>query len=93
MNWAKREKTTKEVQIRLEWTNKSDLTLILSDLRDLIASGIETHHGDRKSVENEGKTHKFEFMQYFVHERPSQDYSSVEKDINGELKLVIKSKI
>lgn len=93
MKWEKRDKTKKEVQIRLEWTEKSDLTLILSDLRDLIASGIESHHGEKKSSENADKWHKFEFAQYFVHERTYQDYSSVEKDINGELKLVIKSKI
>jgi len=51
MNWQIKQKRTKEVHIKLEWTEKSDLTLILSDLKDLISSGIESHHGDRKSSE------------------------------------------
>ena len=93
MNWQIKQKRTKEVHIKLEWTEKSDLTLILSDLKDLIASGIESYHGDRKSSENEDKWHKFEFTQFYHELRPVEDYSSVERDINGELKLVIKSKI
>ena len=93
MNWQIKRKRTKEVCIKLEWTNKSDLTAILSDLRDLIASGIETHHGEKKSLENLDKWHKFEFSQNYVKEAHGVEYESVEKEINGELKLVIKSRI
>ena len=93
MNWQIKQKRTKEVHIRLEWTDKSDLTLILADLKDLIGSGIETYHGDKISLENKGKAHKFEFVQFYHELRPHENYSSVEKEINGELKLVIKSKL
>ena len=93
MNWQIKQKRTKEVHIKLEWTEKSDLTLILSDLKDLISSGVESYCGDKKSSENEDKHHKFEFAQFYHELRPIEDYSSVEKEINGELKLVIKSKI
>ena len=93
MNWQIKRKRTKEVCIKLEWTNKSDLTAILSDLRDLIASGIETYHGEKKSLENLDKWHKFEFSQNYVKEAHGVEYESVERDINGVLKLVIKSSI
>lgn len=87
MNWQIRKKRTKEVNIFLEWTDKSDLRLILSDLNDLIISGIEMYSGDKKSIDREDKYHKYEFTQKYsekIHEK-------VEREINGELKLVIKS--
>lgn len=93
MNWQIKKKRTKEVHIKLEWTDKSDLTLILSDLKDLINSGMETYHGEKKSLESANKWHKFEMVQFYQRNEESEDYSSVEKNINGELKLVIKSKI
>lgn len=87
MNWSNKQKRTKQVNVFFEWTNKSDLTAILSDLRELIASGIETYHDQKKSVEMEDKWHEVEFSQKFV----DKIHESTESDINGELKLVIKS--
>ncbi len=89
MNYSNKVKRTKQVNVSFEWTNKSDLISILSDLRELIASGVETYHNQKKSVEMEDKWHEVEFSQKFV----DKIHEEVESDINGELKLVIKSKI
>jgi len=87
MNWQIKQKRTKEVHIKLEWTDKSDLRLILDDLRDLIGSGVETYHNQKKSIENADKWHEVEFTQEYV----DMVHEQVEREINGELKLVIKS--
>jgi len=87
MNWSSKQKRTKQVNVSFEWTNKSDLTAILSDLRELIASGVETYHNQKKSLEMEDKWHEIKFSQKFV----DKIHESTESDINGELKLVIKS--
>lgn len=87
MNWGNKVKRTKRVNVSFEWTNKSDLIAILSDLKELIASGIETYHNQKKSVETADKWHEVEFSQKFV----DKIHESTESDINGELKLVIKS--
>lgn len=87
MNWSSKQKRTKQVNVSFEWTNKSDLTAILSDLRELIGSGVETYHNQKKSIETADKWHEVEFSQKFV----DKIHESTESDINGELKLVIKS--
>ena len=87
MNYGSKQKRTKQVNVSFEWTNKSDLIAILSDLRELIGSGVETYHNQKKSVEMEDKWHEVEFSQKFV----DKIHESTESDINGELKLVIKS--
>ena len=87
MNYGSKQKRTKQVNVSFEWTNKGDLIAILSELRELIASGVETYHDQKKSVEMEDKWHEVEFSQKFV----DKIHESTESDINGELKLVIKS--
>ena len=87
MNWSSKQKRTKQVNVSFEWTNKGDLIAILNDLKEFLASGIETYHNQKKSVEMEDKWHEVEFSQKFV----DKIHESTESDINGELKLVIKS--
>ena len=87
MNYGSKQKRTKQVNVSFEWTNKSDLISILSDLRELIGSGVEMYHNQKKSVEIANKWHEIEFSQKFV----DKIHESTESDINGELKLVIKS--
>ena len=87
MNWGNKVKRTKRVNVSFEWTNKGDLIAILSDLKEFLASGIETYHNQKKSVEMANKWHEVEFSQKFV----DKAHEQVEKEINGELKLVIKS--
>lgn len=89
MNWQIKQKRTKKVNVSFEWTDKSDLRVILDDLRDLIGSGVETYHNQKKSIENADKWHEVEFSQEYV----DRVHEQVERDINGELKLVIKSNI
>ena len=89
MNWGNKRKRTKQVQIRFEWTDKTDLKLILDDLRALILSGVESYHEQKKSLEIEDKWHEVEFSQEYV----DRVHEQVERDINGELKLVIKSNL
>ena len=89
MNWKNRQRRKKHVDISFEYTYEVDLKHVLNVLSDLISSGKEMHSGQLKSLENEDKSNKFNFIQSFegkVHE-------SKECEINGELKLVIKSKI
>ena len=87
MNGHGGKKRTKRVSVSFEWTNKGDLIAILSDLKELIASGIETYHNQKKSVEMANKWHEVEFSQKFV----DKVHEQTEREINGELKLVIKS--
>ncbi len=87
MNGFKGQRRTKRVSVSFEWTTETDLRLILSDLKDLIGSGVETYHNQKKSVHIEDKWHEVEFRQEYV----DKVHEQVEKDINGELKLVIKS--
>jgi hypothetical protein len=87
MNWSSKQKRTKQVNVSFEWTNKGDLIAILSDLKEFLSSGIEKYHDQKKSVEIADKWHEVEFSQKFV----DKIHESTESDINGELKLVIKS--
>lgn len=87
MNWGNKQKRTKRVTLSFEWTDKSDLRVILDDLRALILSGVETYHNQKKSVEITDKWHNVEFKQFYV----DRVHEQVEREINGELKLVIKS--
>lgn len=89
MNGFGAPKRTKRVDISFEWTTKTDLRLILDDLKDLIGSGIEMYHDQKKSIQIADKWHEVEFTQKFV----DRIHESVESDINGELKLVIKSRL
>ena len=89
MNWQIKQKRTKRVNISFEWSDKSDLRLILDDLRALILSGVETYHEQKKSIEIEDKWHEVEFRQEYV----DRIHEQVEREINGELKLVIKSNL
>ena len=87
MNWQTKQKRTKQVNVSFEWTNKGDLIAILSDLKEFLSSGIETYHNQKKSVEVANKWHEVKFSQKFVDKVHEQS----EREINGELKLVIKS--
>ena len=87
MNWTSKRKRTKQVQISFEWTDKSDLRVILDDLRALIVSGVESHHEQKKSLEIADKWHEVEFKQFYV----DKIHEQVEREIDGELKFVIKS--
>ena len=87
MNWTSKRKRTKQVQICFEWTDKSDLRLILDDLREFISSGVETYHNQKKSVQIKDKWHEVQFKQEYV----DRIHEQVEREIDGELKLVIKS--
>jgi hypothetical protein len=89
MNWQIKQKRTKQVTVTFEWTEKGDLIAILSDLSALISSGVETYHNQKKSILTADKWHEIEFSQKYV----DKIHEEVESDINGELKLVIKSKI
>jgi hypothetical protein len=89
MNWQIKQKRTKQVSVTFEWTEKGDLIAILSDLSALISSGVETYHNQKKSILTADKWHEIEFSQKYV----DKIHEEVESDINGELKLVIKSKI
>jgi hypothetical protein len=87
MNYGIKQKRTKQVTVTFEWTEKGDLISILSDLSALISSGIETYHNQKKSILTADKWHEVEFSQKYV----DKIHEEVESDINGELKLVIKS--
>ena len=89
MNGNGGKKRTKRVSVSFEWTVQTDLRLILDELKDLIGTGIEMYHNQKKSVQIEDKWHEIEFSQKYV----DKIHEEVESDINGELKLVIKSKI
>jgi hypothetical protein len=89
MNYGIKQKRTEQVTVTFEWTEKGDLIAILSDLSALISSGVETYHNQKKSILTADKWHEIEFSQKYV----DKIHEEVESDINGELKLVIKSKI
>lgn len=89
MNWKNRQRRTKQVDISLEYTYEVDLKHVLNVLSDLISSGVEMYSGELKSLENEDKSNKFNFIQSFT----GTIHESGESEINGVLKLVIKSKL
>lgn len=89
MNYGIKKKRTKRVTVTFEWTEKGDLIAILSDLSALISSGVETYHNQKKSILTADKWHEIEFSQKYL----DVIHESKEQDINGELKLVIKSNI
>lgn len=89
MNWGTKEKRAKKVFIELEYIDKADLKAILSDLTNLIGSGIEMYSGDKQNATNQDICNKFEFRQMYV----NQVHKTKESEINGELKLVIKAKL
>ena len=87
MNWQIKKKRTKHVNISFEWTDKSDLRAVLDDLSNFIVSGVESYQDFKKSIENEEKTHLVKFQQFYL----DTIHESTEREINGELRLVIKS--
>jgi len=87
MNGFKGKIRTKRVSVSFEWTTQTDLRLILDDLRGLISLGVESYNEQKKSIEIEDKWHNVEFKQFYV----DRVHEQVEREINGELKLVIKS--
>jgi hypothetical protein len=87
MNWSNHKKKVKEVSITFEYSDKNDLHLIFSKLKNLILQGNENYLGTLESVEHKDIIHTIQLSQRFVEENKN----SVEKDINGELLLVIKS--
>jgi hypothetical protein len=89
MNFKTNKRRVKEVNISLEYTYKTDLRGILAVLIDLISQGNEMYCGDLKSIVNEEIINRFHFVQYY----PDAIHESKESEINGELKLVIKSKL
>lgn len=89
MNWQISKKRTKRVNVSFEWTNKSDLRLILDDLSDFIALGRENYLNYKTSAENKDKTHLVQFEQFYV----DTIHESKESEINGELRFVIKSNL
>ena len=89
MNYGIKQKRTKQVTVTFEWTEKGDLISVLSDLSALISSGVETYHNQKKSILTADKWHEIEFSQKYV----DKIHEEVESDINGELKLVIKSNL
>ena len=89
MNWRNKIRRTKKVHITFEWTEKSDLKPILDYLNASIRSGIESCHQQIKSLEIKDKWHNVEFNQEYM----KNIHESTEREINGELKLVIKSNI
>lgn len=82
-------KKLKEVQVVFEYYDKSDLSVILDDLKEKLCQGIETYHTGIKSRYIEEKEQILEFIQFYK----KTDRISKEQEINGELKLVIKSNI
>ena len=89
MNPENNKRRVKEVNISLEYTHETDLKRILAVLSDLISQGNEMYCGDLKSLVNEQIINRFNFVQYY----PDSIHESKESEINGELKLVIKSKL
>ena len=89
MNPENNKRRVKEVNISLEYTHELDLKRILAVLSDLISQGNEMYCGDLKSLVNEQIINRFNFVQYY----PDAIHESKESEINGELKLVIKSKL
>lgn len=89
MNWGTKEKRAKKVFIELEYIDKSDLNLILGDLKNLIASGVEMYSGDKQNATNQDICNKFEFRQMYI----DRVHDTKESEINGLLKLVIKSNL
>ena len=63
MNGNGTKKRTKRVSVTFEWTVQTDLRLILDELKDLIGTGIEMYHNQKKSVQIEYKYHELEFRQ------------------------------
>jgi hypothetical protein len=89
MSWKNNKRRVKEVSISLEYVYQTDLSRILTHLSDLISSGNEIYAGNLKSSTKAAKTNRFNFVQYY----PDAIHESKESEINGELKLVIKSKL
>ena len=89
MNWKNNKRRVKEVNISLEYTYETDLRGILTRLSVLISQGNEIYSGNIKSTLKTGKTNRFNFVQYY----PDAIHESKESEINGELKLVIKSNL
>ena len=79
----------KQVHVTFEYYDNSDLKAILDDLREKLSFGIETHYSEIKVREIEDKYQTLKFQQMYL----ESEYEMSEKEINGELRLVIKSKI
>lgn len=89
MNWGAKHKKVKRVSVEFEYSNLSDLRLVLSRLNDLISQGNEMYIDSVKDAENEGKINVLKFSQEYV----DKSRESVEREINGKLKFVIKANI
>ena len=84
-----KEKKRKEVHVTFDYHDISDLNAILIDLREKLCQGIETYHSEIKAREIENKWQKLQFQQMYV----NSERESVEREINGNITFVIKSKI
>ena len=87
--YGTKKKKRKEVHVTFEYYDKSDLKAILDDLKEKLFEGIETYHSDIQVREIENKWQKLQFQQMYVNSKRE----SVEREINGMLSFVIKSKV
>ena len=89
MNWGANHKKVKRVSVEFEYSNLSDLRLVLARLSDLISQGNEICIDAVKDAENENKINVLKFSQEYV----DTNRESLEREINGKLKFVIKANI
>ncbi len=89
MNWGAKHKKVKRVSVEFEYSNLSDLRLVLARLSDLISQGNEICIDSVKNAENEGKINVLKFSQEYV----DSNRESLEREINGKLKFVIKASL
>lgn len=89
MNWGSKHKKVKRVSVEFEYSNFSDLRLVLARLNDLISQGNEICIDAVKDAENENKINVLKFSQEYV----DTNRESLEREINGKLKFVIKANL
>jgi Ser-tRNA(Ala) deacylase AlaX len=89
MSWGAKEKKVKRVSVEFEYSNFHDLRLVLARLSALLMEGNESYLEFIKDAENEEKSNVLKFSQEYV----NTERESIEREINGKLKLVIKSNI
>lgn len=82
-------KRRKEVHVVFEYFDNSDLKVVLDVLREKLSEGIETYHNGIKVRDMEENDQKIEFVQFYQ----KTNRETVEREINGELQIVIKSKV
>ena len=88
MHGAK-EKKRKEVNVVFEYFDKNDLTAILDSLKMKLLEGMETYHLEIEAREIKNKWQKLQFQQIYV----NSERETIEKEINGNLTFVVKSKV